>query len=268
MSQLTPSAVHEPTQLRACATLAILTWHEAVGERCLQLVTLLALAAAGLSLSLSEVAIFAHERVLVDCALTALTLAPLCISAALAQVLMGRDLGERTASALLSHPVPLWVWLLGRFLGLWFTQAALIGAMAAVFVPVLVGAGLSPVGTLGWAVGLTVVECTVALSVAMAARCVARPAMAAVMAVVILGAGYFTLSSSDLRDTPRAPVMPLYRVAQAVLPQMQRINLRPEAARGAPVPEHFVGYAVVYGLGYSTVALLVGAAAVSRRRRL
>lgn len=267
MTDTAPKDALHPGFWQAWTTLTALTFQEALGERCLQAAALVALGISALSLSVSEVAIFAHERVLVDGVLTATTLLPLCFTAATAQVLMGRDVGLRAASPLLSHPLSSSLWLLGRFSGLWCALGAQIAVMALIFLPVLWGAGLTSWATWTWSLLLIWVECTVALSIAMAARCLARPAMAAVVTLVLVGAGYLTLPPGDLRDTPRAQAMPLYRAAQAALPQMQRINLRAEAARGAPAPEGFVGYAVVYGLGYSMAMLSLGSCALGLRRR-
>lgn len=256
-----------PNSGRALWALAGLTICEALGDRYLHIALAIAAIMATLTLSVSQVAIFAHERVLIDGALTTLTLTPLLLTMAAALVLMERDVGQRSASALLAHPISLNVWLMGRFLGLWALMVTEVAAMAAVFAAVLLASGLTVTGTLALAVLLIPVECTLALGITMMVRCMSQRAVAAVTAVIIVGAGYFTLDAAELSRHKPSFAWLVVKAAQTVLPQMQRVNLRGEAAWGIDVPGSMVGYAVTYGVGYSGCALLVGMLALKLKRR-
>jgi hypothetical protein len=221
------------------------------------------------SLTLSEVAIFAHSRILVDFGLTAMTLTPLAVSIGASQAIMGRDLGGTAASALLSRPLSLGTWLMGRFLGLWALMVAMVALMATIFLAVMAVLGLPVTATLLWAMALVPVECTIAMAIAMALRCMGHRTVAAAAAVLLVGAGYMTLNLAELHQQKHGPVAAAcLRAVQATVPQMQRINLRALAAQDGPVPEGFVIYAILYGASYSAGALLVGAWALRRRRAL
>lgn len=257
-----------PTTVGALRVLMTLTFAEAVGERVLTASFAVAVVSMGFILSCSELAIFAHERVLVDGALTAMTLTPLLLTMVCAQVLMERDMGARCASALMAQPISAGVWLLGRFLGLWLAMVAEVAVMGCVFAVGFVAAGVPLLGTRLCAMGLVPVECTLALAITMTARCMSQRHVAWITATVLVGAGYLTLTPAELRDQPWAVRMPAFQVAQALLPQMQRVNLRAAAARDASVEAEFVVSAVFYSVGYSGAALLAGAAALRRRRCL
>ena len=266
---MTAPHVPTPSPPRTLLTLATLTFLEAVRDHYLELAAGIACLITVVSMTASEVAIFAHSRILVDFALTAMTLTPLAVSLIVSQAILGRDLGGTAASALLSRPMSRGTWLMGRFVGLWALMVTMVALMAAIFLAVLGGLGVPLTPALLWAMALIPVECTIAQAIAMTLRCMSHRTVAAATTVLFVGSGYMTLNLTELsQQTHRPVVAACYQVAQAVVPQMQRINLRALAAHGGEVPAGFVLYAVLYGIGYSAVALLVGAWALGRRRAL
>jgi len=264
---LTPAPA--PSFARTVLTLATLTFREALGDHYLEICAAVACLMTLLSMTASEVAIFAHNRVMVDFALTAMTLTPLAVSMGASQAIMGQDLGGCAASALLSRPLSRGTWLMGRFVGLWALVLAMVALMAAIFLAVMVALGVPVTPALLWAMALVPVECTIAKAIAMGLRCMSHRTVAAATAVLFAGSGYMTLNLAELNQQKYGPVAATcVRAVQAVVPQMQRINLRALAAQEGEVPEGFVMYAVLYGAGYSAAALMLGAWALRRRKAL
>ena len=214
----------------------------------------------------SAVSIIAHDRIVVDTGLAAMSLVGAALSFGVGQSIIARDLGRDGASLMLSQPLPRGLWLVARFLGVWAVVISLTAAMAGMQAALMVARGMALPISFGPAVAAVTLEAGVALAVSMVLACVGSRPLAAAAAMVVIVVGY-SLDEMVALVASRSPeFLPWALGLRAVLPQLGRLNLRPWAARDLPLPAHLCAWAAIYAVCYSGAWLLMGAVALRRRR--
>lgn len=257
-----------PQAIRNVLTLAGLTYLETLKDGYVLMAAGLAAVVTALSVTMSEISMFAHERIIVDFALSAMTLTGLTVGIGVSQVVMAKDMRGRGACVLLTRPIGREVWLIGRFVGVFALMLTTLIAMAAIFVPSMWLLGVPLHSSIIFSLLLVPVECTVAQGISMAMRCLCQTIIAAATTVVLVGGGY--LLDPNVLSEQRHEMMAqnALNIISAVLPQMRRLNGRAWAAHAEPLPHHFLFYGMVYGAAYTTCALCIGVFALRRRRAL
>jgi Cu-processing system permease protein len=180
--------------------------------------------------------------------------------------LLHKELERRTIYSILAKPVRREEFLLGKFLGLWFTTAALLAGMAGILAAVVtVAYGATP-WTIGGAVALSLIELGIVTAVVVLFSSFTTPALTAFFGIAAVVMGHF---AEDLRyfASYGAPVV-VGALAEAVywaLPHLSVFNARGLAVHGLTVEPERLGFAFGYGGLYIT-ALMIVAGTVFRRR--
>lgn len=108
-------------------------------------------------------------------------------------------------------------------------------------------------------------------AVALLFSCFTTPVLAALYTTVLWLAGQLAGGLAELATQlgPREPLFSsVVRGLYYVLPDLERLSLRVQAANDLPVPASFVGVATAYSLAYITTCLALAMAIFSRRRAI
>lgn len=242
------------------------TFREAVRDRVLNSILFFAAILLMISLALREISIGDTEKVVRGVALGGVSLLGAIIAIFLGVGLVYKEIEKKTIYTLASKPMPRWQLLLGKYLGLWLTLAVEIVLLTA-FYTVIVGLqqGL-PALPVYVSMGMLMVELSLLTAWATLFSTFAAPTTATAYTLCIYLIGHFAddLRGFGERAEPGA-FKALAGVLYRVLPNLEVFNLRAEAVHGVAVRASELGWALVYGVGYTAAVLGVAMVVFERR---
>jgi ABC-type transport system involved in multi-copper enzyme maturation permease subunit len=242
------------------------TFREAVRDKVLHSLLFFAGLLLLLSLAMQDIAIGDTDKVVRGVAMGGISLLGAIIAIFLGVGLVWKEIERKTIYTLASKPIPRWMLLLGKYVGLWITLFVEIAVLALLYT-VIVGSqqGLPPAGFYV-ATLLLMLELTLLTAWATLFSTFASPMTASAYSLCIYVIGHFV---DDLRLFGEASDDPTFkqvaRVLYRVLPNLEVFNVRAEAVNGILIPAREVGWAAVYGVGYTLVVLVVAMAVFQRR---
>jgi len=242
------------------------TVREAVRERLVLVLGLFGFALVIGSQALSPLALGEGRKVVIDFGLAGSMLLATLLSVFLGSSLLHKELERRTLYSILAKPIRREEFVLGKFLGLWFTTAVLLAAMAGILGSVVtVAYGEAPWSIAG-ATALSAIELGIVTAVVVLFSSFTTPALTAFFGIAAVVVGHF---AEDLRyfASNGAPlgVRALTEAVYWALPHLSVFNARGLAVHGLPVEPARMLFAVGYGGLYIT-GLMIFAGTIFRRR--
>ena len=224
------------------------TVREAVRERLVLVLGLFGFALVIGSQALSPLALGEGRKVVIDFGLAGSMLLATLLSVFLGSTLLHKELERRTLYSILAKPIRREEFVLGKFLGLWFTTAALLAAMAGILASVVtVAYGETPWSIAG-ATALSAIELGIVTAVVVLFSSFTTPALTAFFGVASVVVGHF---AEDLRyfASQGAPlgVRALTKTVYWALPHLSVFNARGLAVHGLAVEPERMLFAVGYG---------------------
>ena len=252
--------------LQRIAVLAGNTVREAVRDKLLYNLLMFAALMIASSILLAQLQIAGNARIYRDFGLSAIALFGALIAIFVGINLLYREISQRTVYTMLSKPVRRWEFILGKYFGLVALLAVEIVLMAVFFGLVLYNEGSEFTGGLAWAIALIYVELCLVTAVAMFFSSFTTPYLAAMFTVALWIIGHLL---ADVRDFGlRSEVESLRRVTEALywsLPNLDRLDIKADAAAGNHISWERVWKAGSYGALYAS-ALLASAMLLFQRR--
>jgi len=161
--------------------------------------------------------------------------------------------------------------VLGKYLGVLATMMAVTAAMLAA-TAITVWVYGDPLPAAFWPViWLTWLEMAVVVGLGLLFSTFTAPVPAAIYAVSLLIAGHLAGDIHELaqRLTEKGDAAgAVLEAAYYVLPDLEALSLRTQAANGLAVPAGFVAWGSLYAAAYSTVVVLLAIMIFGRRRSL
>jgi ABC-type transport system involved in multi-copper enzyme maturation permease subunit len=257
------SAGRSPRTLRAIQGIALNTFREAIRDRILYLLLVFALVLIGVSRALSQLTVGSEEKIVKDLGLSAISIFGVLTAVFLGVSLVFKEVDKRTIFTLLANPVRRWHFIVGKYLGLLVVLTMNVVLMTAVLAAILVGE--SVVAMLP-AVALILVELALITAWAILFSCFTNPILAAVGTIAVYVVGHMSWSFELLKNRiPSGWTSVVCDVLYWVLPNLSLLDIKAEVVHGVAVPASTMGLAVLYGLTYSCVVLIVACAVFERR---
>lgn len=247
-------------------TIAGSTFREAVRNKLLYNLLLFAILMIASSIFLADLHLGYKIRVFRDVGLSAIALFGALIAIFVGINLVYREISQRTIYTILAKPVRRWEFLVGKYVGLTVLLLLEVAVMTAGFLAIL-WTQESPIEIeLLYAVGLIFVELALVTAVALFFSTFTTPYLAGMFTVGLWITGHLL---ADLRafgaQTDVASMRPLTEFLYWFLPNLDRLDLKSEAAEGIPIDAARVLWATLYGALYS-LTLLLASVALFRRR--
>jgi ABC-type transport system involved in multi-copper enzyme maturation permease subunit len=177
-----------------------------------------------------------------------------------------REIAQRTVYALLAKPVRRWEFLAGKYAGLLALLALEVAIMSAFFGAVLVYKGETFTLGLAQAIGLIYLELALVTAVAMFFSSFTTPYLSGMFTMALWLTGHLL---TDLRQFGlQSDVQGLRQVTEALywsLPNLDRLDLKADAAAGNAIDALRVWGGAAYALLYSA-GLMLGAMLLFQRR--
>ena len=252
--------------LQRIAVFAENTFREAVRDKLLYNLLLFAALMIASSVVMAKLHVGYDERIYRDVGLAAIGLFGALIAIFVGVGLVYREISLQTVYAMLAKPVHRHEFLLGKYLGLVGVLAVEISVMLGFFLVVLMMQGSPITPGLLWATLLIFCELALITAVAIFFSSFTTPYLAGMFTVALWIAGHLL---ADVRafglQRGAEAFRPLTEFLYWALPNLDRLDIKNEAADGSAIEASRVAFAVLYATLYSA-ALLCLATLLFRRR--
>lgn len=214
----------------------------------------------------TDVTVYTFQRVLSDVGLGAMCLTLVLLAIFLSSGLLSREIERRTIFLIVSKPVSRALFIVGRLAGNMLTLAVLLVVMSVVFFSQVALYGLPVTGPQVVAAGMLWVELLVISSVGFALSSFASQLVSAVVTTGVYFAGHLSADIYTLAARSNSTLIQwVGKGIYYVLPNLARLNYRPQAAYDVMTPAVDILKSTAYGVGYAGVMVALAVFIFSRR---
>jgi Cu-processing system permease protein len=246
--------------------IALNTFRETLRDKILYNLVFFGLLLIGSSTLLSTLTMGEQAKIIQDLGLASIELFGVFIAIFVGIGLVSKEIEGRTIYSIISKPIPRYRFLLGKYSGLALTLLVNIAIMATGFFLTLVVSGVGWDPPLLKAISLIFVELLVITAVAIMFSTFTTPTLSATFTLAIYVIGHLT---DDLRVLGGKLQNNLTKVVldglYYMLPNLDYFNVKGQAVHGIPIEPSYLVSAVVYGVVYSAVILVLACLIFQRR---
>lgn len=242
------------------------TFREAVRNKILYALLVLAIGMIGSGVFLGQLALDQNIRIIQDFGLFFMTVFGMVIAVFVGVTLLHEEVQRRTVYVLLATPLRRTEFLLGKYVGMLLTIGVQIVVMGGVVMLLLALHGAPVGGVLLQAIVLAFAELAVVTAVALLFSSFSTPYLSGFFTFGVFVMG--RLSGDLVRLLPTLEpeyVRPPLRFIAGVLPQLWRFDFTARVVYGRPVGFDTLTLTLLYAATYSAIALTI-AAFIFRRR--
>lgn len=252
--------------MRAFWVLAVNSFREARRNRISVVVAAFAVALLLSSTLLTEVTVYTFDRVLTDFGLGTMSITLVLLSVFLSSGQLSREIERKTIFLIVSKPVSRGQFLVARFTGNAMTLAAMLSAMGVVFAVQMVLYGRNLTLAHGVAIGMLLVELMVISSIGFLMSSFSSQMVSSVVTTGVWFAGHLSADIYTLSGKSESLFLKgLGRAVYYVLPNLERLNFKPEAAYEVLAPASRVVPSALYGVAYMSMMIALAVVFFSRR---
>jgi ABC-type transport system involved in multi-copper enzyme maturation permease subunit len=249
----------------AIVAIGLNTFREAIRDRILYLILVFALLLIGVSHFVSLLTVGSEVKIVKDLGLSAISFFGLLTAVFVGVSLVFKEIERRTIYTLLAQPVKRWQFVCGKYAGLSIVLGLCVVLTGAALLVAVALKGESPWGLVP-AIVLSFVELELIAAFAVLFSSFTNPILAAVGTVATYVVGQLSWSFDLLAkrisgDAGKA----LCRGLHAVLPNLDRLNVKASAVHGVPLPSGYFVAAVAYGVCYAMVVVVLACLVFERR---
>lgn len=244
--------------MRVIRVIAANTLREALRDKILYLFLGFAVALLASSKIFGILTVGDQAKIIKDMGLAGIQFFLMLIAVMMSVLLISREIDSRTVYYILAKPVRRWHFLLGKYLGLLATVLINLVLMSVVLVLFvwLYGGGLDL--RLLIATGMIGVEMALLVAFATLFSVLTRPILGSVFTLAVFVVGHV---SQDLwlltRHLPGSFGRTLVSVLYYVVPNLERFNFKTEVVHQLAIPPAAVAWALVYGIAFTAVVLVL-----------
>jgi Cu-processing system permease protein len=206
-----------------------------------------------------------QDKLILDFGLSAMSIFGLLSAVFIGIRLVAQEIESRTVEIIASKPVPRREILIGKFLGFGMTLGLMVLVMSAALFMVYA----AMMHRLPWelvpALVLIFIEMLLIVSFAILFSCIASASLAALFTCVVFATGHL---SGFLRDFiqlyPNRGFHGLFRLLYAVLPNLEKLNLKMAVVERLPATHQFE-WGLIYGSAYTAIVLTLAVILFERK---
>ncbi len=252
--------------MREFGALTLNGFREARRNRVSVVVAVFTLGLLMASTLVTDVTVYTFQRVLADVGLGAMCLTLVLLAIFLSSGLLSREIERRTIFLIVSKPVSRALFIVGRLAGNMLTLAVLLVAMSVVFFLQVAMYGLPVTAPQLVAAGMLWVELLVISSVGFVLSSFASQLVSGVVTTGVYFAGHLSADIYTLASRSASPFIQwLGKGTYYFLPNLARLNFRPQASYDVMTPAWDIVKSAAYGFGYAGVMVALAVFIFSRR---
>lgn len=241
-------------------------FREARRNRVTIVVAAFAIAILASSVLAADVAVATFDRVLIDLGLGSMSILLTFLAIFLSSGLLSREIERRTIFLVVARPISRSQFLLAKCAGNMLTLTALAAAMTLVFCGAMWAFGAPMRSEQFLAIALGLIELLILTSFGLLMSSFASQLVSAVVTAGIYFAGHLAADIYQFSERSKMAVLRvLGKATYYLLPNLERLNLRPKAAYQIDVSFHEVVPAAVYGVSYAAIVLALAVIVFQRR---
>jgi Cu-processing system permease protein len=242
------------------------TFLETIRNHVLYLVLFFVIALIFLSVFIADWSVFARVQVMQDFGLATMSIAGLMLAVFIGVGLLGREVGQKTVYHVITKQVSRSVFVCGKFFGLFATLLLTFAVMSVFFLATLYVLGGTVTIQVLLAVLLIWTEMSVMISAAVLFSTLTSPVLASIFSLVFYVAGHFNdLLQLKLIEQKSILYSALLQVIYFLLPNLEHFNVRDNVVYGMALSPSYFGYAVLYGVFYTTLFLVLSCVLFSKK---
>jgi ABC-type transport system involved in multi-copper enzyme maturation permease subunit len=200
-------------------------------------------------------------KVIKDFGLAGIQLFTMLIAVMMSVLLISREVDNRTVYNILAKPVQRWQFLIGKYLGLLLTVALNLALMTAILVAVTVLYLREFDPGLVFAAAMTLLEMALLTAFATLFAVLTRPMLGSVFTLAVFVIGHVSEDLWQLtRHVDSGLTRPLIAALYYLLPNLERFNFKTEVVHDLGISANEVFVAVIYGVAYTILVLVLACA--------
>ena len=251
----------------AAYSIALNTFKEAIRDRILAVFFLFAVLLMASSTILSWLTVGSELKIVTDVGLAAEAFFAVLIAVVVGIGLVHKEVDKRTIYAVLAKPVPRWLFIVGKYLGLMAVLIVAVALMSVFYLGIVWWKGGVMPFHLVPALFLSVLEVSVVTAVAIVFSSFAPPIEAAIYTFLVWSIGHLSSGFFNLAERLPGGIAQSITLLYYVVPDLETFNIRPQVVHGLPVAGLYYFNAIVYAAAY-TAAMLTLSVIIFRRRDL
>jgi ABC-type transport system involved in multi-copper enzyme maturation permease subunit len=252
--------------MKAIFYIAQNTFKETIRNKILYNILLVAGVALVLSVSFGDLSLFSRGQVMADFGLATMSLTGLLLAVFIGVGMLGVEISSKTIYGVVTKPVTREFFILGKFFGLLATLLLNFSLIAVVFFVTIKVMGANQNLSIIYAILLLMVEMIVIVAAAIFFSAFTTPTLAAIFTLGFYVAGHLNdmvgIGAQQQNDIVWKFVLKTFSY---ILPNLEHFNIRTAIVYNLPIPSGFVSGAVIYGLCYAAILLVMSVALFSRK---
>jgi ABC-type transport system involved in multi-copper enzyme maturation permease subunit len=211
-----------------------------------------------------------QSRMLISGGLAAITVFGILLAIFVAAFLIPQEIENRTVYAILAKPVRRFEFILGKYLGSLIILGVIVAIMTAVLVLVLViqdklvqdlpDSGFNPnLGGVIFAAAMNYCAIAVLTALIILISAISSTTMTVVSAIILWAVGSMQSTIHDLAEHASGASRLLLLVLYNVVPKLENFDFRHDVSNFIPVSMPVAVNAIVHGIGYAIVVLIIAA---------
>ncbi len=242
------------------------TFRETVRDKVFILLVVFALIMIVASRIFGFLSVGQEIKIVKDLGLGSISVFSLLVAIFVGTTLVHKEIDKRTVYTIISKPIHRYQFIIGKYAGLNLTILVNMVVMSVFFyLSVRLMRGTWSLD-LGLAILLIYVEVMVVTGLALLFSTFASPTLSAVFTFLSYAAGHL---SNDLKFFGEQSENIFVKIATVglyyVLPNLSKFNVKNEAVHGFAIPAGFYIYAIVYGLLYCAMLVIVSSFIFERK---
>lgn len=251
--------------MNAITAIALNTFREAIRDRILYLILGFALAMIAGARFVALLTVGSEVKIIKDLGLSAISVFGLLTAVFVGVSLVYKEIERRTVYTLLAQPVRRWQFVCGKYAGLSLVLGSSVIVTGAALMAAVAIAGESPAALLP-AIVLAFVELLLIAAFAVLFSSFTNPILAAVGTVATYVAGHMAWSFELLQKRISGEAAKAAcRVVEAIIPNLDRLNVKAAAVHGLTLPHGYFVTALAYGVSYALAVVIVACLVFERR---
>ncbi len=234
------------------------TFKETIRNRILLNILIFAIGLILLSLVIGDWSLGEQAKVIKDFGLSSMSVFGLLIALFIGLRLMVQELEQRTIHIIVSKPIYRWEIIVGKFLGLALTLIVSIAIMTIALWCSEIIMGAAPDISILPAVILIYIEILIIVAFAMLYASFASPMLASIFTLGTFILGHLAGFLYDyIRLYPDRGWHWLLKGIYHIAPNLEKLNIKMAVVEGLTRPPHGVVHALIYGVAYLSIVLLI-----------
>jgi ABC-type transport system involved in multi-copper enzyme maturation permease subunit len=243
-------------------------FREVIRDRILYVIGFFALLLIIASRLLPQVAVSTDEKIFLDLGIAAISILGATVAIFVGTGLINKEIEKRTVLILIPKPISRAEFIVGKHLGLSAVLLVLVAAMTFIYLGLMSLSFLSyPLGSLLVAIVYILLELALLTAVAMAFGVFTSSILATLLSFGVYVMGHLSRDLLELgKITKNEGIEAFTKTLYLILPDLERLNLKNEAAYGLLPPGGELASNAAYGFLYIILLLTITIVIFSRRQ--